>query len=427
MTRPAMLIGLLALAASGASAEFHSGTVSSTDEGFAYIGKFCYDYTERAPPGGTDGSTMTLSVVLQAGDRQNLPRGLRLYVFDDQASSWPAVYGKSDLACSLKVSKSRNSTGISWDAAGRWTMPIARIHEHVRPRFWYLVIASCRGFEDIDYEVRFTNQGGTWQQEFGVNEQGLATLYIVYFLVYSAALLLQTYAFQKRWSSEYLHPIVKLSSATIILQFVAVFCAVVHYSAFVGNGFGAPVLDAAREVFGIAAKLTFILTMMLIAGGWTISTDAVQNRGFILGVMGFFIGTYALLALWDVTGRDPASTLYLYESVPGMMIVLLDTVCGVMFARMIRATRDEESDDDKRAFYKQLGIGYSVWFFTLPATVLIAFQMHPWNREFLVTTISLTVSSAAYFSLAALLWPSRADKYFRLTTPDVLDDGDDNL
>jgi hypothetical protein len=37
--------------------------------------------------------------------------------------------------------------------------------------FWYIVAANCRSFEDIYYEVRFKNQGGSWVNEFGVNEQ----------------------------------------------------------------------------------------------------------------------------------------------------------------------------------------------------------------------------------------------------------------
>ena len=41
--------------------------------------------------------------------------------------------------------------------------------------------------------------------------------------------------------------------------------------------------------------------------------------------------------------------------------------------------------------------------------------------------VDFSISTIAYFSMAVLLWPSRADKYFRLTTPDMIDDGDDNL
>jgi hypothetical protein len=59
---------------------------------------------------------------------------MRLYVFDDQPSSWPAVYQK-DISCAEKISRSRNSTSINFNPfTGDWEMPLARIHEHVRPR-----------------------------------------------------------------------------------------------------------------------------------------------------------------------------------------------------------------------------------------------------------------------------------------------------
>ena len=46
-------------------------------------------------------------------------------------------------------------------------------------------------------------------------------------------------------------------------------------------------------------------------------------------------------------------------------------------------------------------------------------------REYVVTVMSLTVSTIAFSTLAVLLWPGRAEKYFRITTPDVMGKDDD--
>jgi len=50
--------------------------------------------------------------------------------------------------------------------------------------------------------------------------------------------------------------------------------------------------------------------------------------------------------------------------------------------------------------------------------------LNPWDRERTVTAITLTISSAMYCVMAWLLWPTRAEAYFRINTPDVAAQGD---
>jgi hypothetical protein len=71
------------------SAKLVQGTVSSED-GFQYLSKFCYDWVAPVPRGVDDGSTMTLSIILQAkpDETGRLPENLIIAVFDDQANGW---------------------------------------------------------------------------------------------------------------------------------------------------------------------------------------------------------------------------------------------------------------------------------------------------------------------------------------------------
>jgi len=415
MTRLSALLLLLCFGCT--RGEIVSGTIES-EAGFHYMAKFCYDYTPRPPEGMSDGSTMTLSIVMQADPRKPLPRNMRLYVFDDQPNSWPAVY-KKNLPCSQMIAQSRNSTGIRFSRNGRWEMPLARIHEHVRPRFWYIVAANCVGFTEISYEIKFTNQGGSWKNQFGVNEQGLNTIYLVYFLVYGVGIMIHTYALRHMWQAGTLHPVVKLLAATIFVQFGSVFCGLVHYSSFTADGVGTPAIQSCGECLNICSRLMFVFLLILIAEGWTISTDEIKNRSFLFAVLGLFIVCYSALLLWDVTGRDPASTLYVYESVPGVLIVVLDLLTAVWFIVSIHKSHTEETDPKKSRLYEMIGFGFTIWFIALPSLVCIAAMMDPWSREKTVTAISLTVSTIAYSALAILLWPGRAEEYFKISTPDV--------
>eukprot|EP01006_Ploeotia_vitrea_P037471 TRINITY_DN66132_c2_g1_i1.p2 TRINITY_DN66132_c2_g1~~TRINITY_DN66132_c2_g1_i1.p2 ORF type:complete len:375 (+),score=170.14 TRINITY_DN66132_c2_g1_i1:412-1536(+) len=363
---------------------------------------------------------MTITVFLEAHrTRTKRPEDLKLYVFDDQDSSWPAVYGRKDLSCAQKIARARNVTTVSWDKGGRWKMR-ARIHEHVRPRFWYLVAANCNGFEQLFYEVSFINQGSAWDKEFGVNERGLNTLFVLFFLIYMALTLVHSYGIHKLWPSEVLHPIVKLLTAAITLQFFAVFFYLVHYGSFVGNGYGMPPLHAAAEVLQVMARLVFTLQLILIAQGWTISTDELRNRASLHTLFGLTVLAYGALVLWNMTTRDPASTLYVYESWPGVLLIALDIVMGLWFVKAIVSSHNDEDDESKRYFYRLIGFCYVLFFFTLPAVVLAAHNLQPWVREKTVTTISLLVVTLDYVLMAVLLWPTRAHKYFSINTPDVM-------
>jgi GPR180/TMEM145, transmembrane domain len=116
-----------------------------------------------------------------------------------------------------------------------------------------------------------------------------------------------------------------------------------------------------------------------------------------------------------------------YASVPGGLIVFLDILTTAWFVVAIRETYHSEDDPDKQSFYRFLGFGFSLWFAALPTIVIVASWMDPWVRLKTVTAISMTVTAAAHCAMIGLLWPSRAAKYFRISTPDIMKGADDDL
>jgi len=74
------------------------------------------------------------------------------------------------------------------------------------------------------------------------------------------------------------------------------------------RGFNFPMV--ARQVF---ARVTFLLLVLLIATGWTISSTVLHNRVQILIAIGVTLVVYLILAIWDLSGRNPATTTYLYD------------------------------------------------------------------------------------------------------------------
>lgn len=67
--------------------------------------------------------------------------------------------------------------------------------------------------------------------------------------------------------------------------------------------------------------------------------------------MTYFI-LFFIMYVWDVVGRDRASTLYIYESVPGVLLILMRVALMVWFMYGVIGTFKEETDPHKKDFYK---------------------------------------------------------------------------
>lgn len=68
-----------------------------------------------------------------------------------------------------------------------------------------------------------------------------------------------------------------------------------------------------------------------------------------------------MLLLW-AAGRDRASTLYVFDSFPGLCIIGLNLAAGALFVIFLVRTRRDERDEEKQHFYYLLGKSLCVWF-----------------------------------------------------------------
>jgi hypothetical protein len=85
---------------------------------------------------------------------------------------------------------------VTWDEEGNFKLPRVNIHEHTRPRFWYIVAANCKMIDSVSFEVSFQNTvASPWNREFGLNEQGLNAVYSVFFLAYLIGGLTHAYGY----------------------------------------------------------------------------------------------------------------------------------------------------------------------------------------------------------------------------------------
>jgi len=244
---------------------------------------------------------------------------------------------------------------------------------------------------------------------------------LIYFFIYTLFLAVHfygVYGLSKKLN--YVHPIVKVFTFVVIAEYVSIFCNLIHYGAYVNDGVGVPSLSRFGEVMDYTARLIFMLMLMLVAKGWTISNEELTGRKYIFATMATFFLLYLIILIWQYAVQDPASTrsndtleVFLY------MLTTCWFLFGGWFVYTIYNSWKGEDNPVKKALYLKLGVLYTPWFLALPLVVFCTLALDPWVQDKTTTDMEVTFNTMAYFVFAWFLWPSRAEEYFQISTPDV--------
>jgi hypothetical protein len=113
---------------------------------------------------------------------------------------------------------------------------------------------------------------------------------------------------------------------------------------------------------------------------------------------------FRLLLLW-AAGRDRASTLYVFDSFPGLCIIGLNLAAGALFIFFLYRSRRDERDEEKQHFYYLLGVTLAHVSFPLcPLCLASASQIQPTSSPFsLSLPLSPSLYSLTHFLLLTLL------------------------
>lgn len=175
-----------------------------------------------------------------------------------------------------------------------------------------------------------------------------------------------------------------------------------------------------------AAQTVFVFLILLFAKGWTITNNELTGKKIFIGVLALFLLLYIILFIWQNVGQDPASTLYVYETIPGILILVLRGLTALLFIWWLRSTLFVELDPSKKRFYYIFAAFSLLWFFMLIFIVILAAILPAWTRFKIVTEFYLIDNFLALCFLGFILWPSRAQNYFQLGKTGLLLEGSSN-
>ncbi|DBA01311.1 TPA: hypothetical protein N0F65_001816 [Lagenidium giganteum] len=389
---------------------------------FQYIGKFCFTWKE----------TLDEVAGLITGDVETDVSDLKLAIYDDESLFWDYIMTNESCGCECKISPEHTKQVFDVTPTTLVSIPFSftfEIHEHLRPRFWYVALARCvpggdayePSFTQITevnfrkyyfsawYDIHMTQDDGS---ELAVQQQSMPAIYGVMTVLSIIAAIVQTVAARGMRQSESFHPIVKLLTLVVFFFCISNALLFLHFYLYQFNGIGVPLFEYTAKIMEVFVRVGTILLALLVAKGWTINSVTLEGQEKLSCLMISILGLYLSMAMWYLIWLDPASTLYIYDSWPGVGICALQLGVLGWFIMTILETRAFEEASSKRRFFVQIGSLFVLYLLSLPIIVVIASFLSPWVREKIVAGVTISVEFCIYVALIYLLWPSRAPRYF---------------
>jgi hypothetical protein len=215
---------------------------------------------------------------------------------------------------------------------------------------------------------------------------------------------------------------VKLFAVILCVQYVSVVLSFVHYLQYGNDGVGLIWLSYCGLLLDAVARIMFIFLLLLLAHGWTISNDHLQQRWIIAGVLLCFLCLQVAQFGYSWWSFNPELTaVNKGEFVLQCLVVAVYLLLGVYFVFMLCVSWVNEIIPPKKRLYLRLGLLFSPWMIGPPLVAIGVLLLDDWVRTKIVLTLQASLTLIAYIALSFLLWPSRAQEYFSINTPTLSD------
>lgn len=413
---------LLLAAVASVQAAVKTGTIST--DGFAFLTKFCFQQNGEKAAG-----TMTINVKVPLYGGPDQSEDMQLVIYDDEANGWSRfLENKNKWSCAEKVANGRqpfNATNVVY-SNGMVTLDFIPkpFSEKIRPRFWFFSLAKCNGgFNDVQFRTHAIQlDESKWNREFSEDSAGLNSLYLIFFFIFTILIVVNcigTYKLQQRLS--YLHPIIKLFLIVMILEYLSIFLLLLHYGSFAQNGTGIVILLKLGQVLAIVSRCFFMLMLLLLAKGWTISAGQLTKKWLVVGLVFVYLVLSIAILIWSYAKEDPMKTSP-STSVEALTILLnivwLVFVIWFIYEIFFQSYKTEDNPH-KKSMYLKIGLLFLPWFVLPPLVSFATFALDPWVRDRVIQFFTVGITTLAYAIVVFLFWPSRAEEYFSINVPDA--------
>lgn len=140
-----------------------------------------------------------------------------------------------------------------------------------RPRFWYVSMVACfrntttckwqhyQRHDQLEYDIWLVNGNpnssglNALTYQFSYDRQNTVELYLLFFVCYVILVPFQLYA--ARMQS---HPVTRLFTASLLLEFLAICLILIHVLKFALDGVGYEQLEVAGDIFDILSRVRIL-------------------------------------------------------------------------------------------------------------------------------------------------------------------------
>uniref|UniRef100_A0A8D2J5C4 Transmembrane protein 145 n=1 Tax=Varanus komodoensis TaxID=61221 RepID=A0A8D2J5C4_VARKO len=337
-----------------------------------------------------------------------------LLYFDDP-SQWPSVYKKGNKDCLMKESVIRpeNNQVINLTTQYAWSgcklvtensvrylsCASGRSFRSVRERWWYVALSKCGGDGlELEYEMILTNGKSFWTRHFSADEFGILETDITFLLIFILILVISCYFGYLLKGRQLLHTTYKMFMTAAGVEVLSLMFFCIYWGQYASDGIGKGSLKilAAMRRGNFLRALCFLSLQPELMGSLFFRGRISHTGSIKLSVyMTLYTITHVVLFIYEAEFFDQAQVLYTYESPAGYGLIALQFVAYVWFCYAILITLKQFPE--KQPFYVPFFAAYTLWFFAVPVTALIAnFGIPKWAREKIVNGIQLGIHLYAH-------------------------------
>jgi hypothetical protein len=389
-----------------------------------YVGKFCFDFVpivrhgpltpEQMHMQTVDDGVLSLHVKGELEEAEDPDKNSQLFfmIFDDEDDHWPVVRGNWE---QLTCQDFKDAANAVVPLASRLASPQHElhqrigVHEHVRPRFWYFAFINCGTPlpTTLTYSLHAWNPIRGYQAEFGIDQQNSLPLEIMYLLLFGGvfATVYVLYNLPCEWRSR---PLLTALQASAACSCVSCCCLMLHNAAYARDGWGIGFLEIVGVISSCYGKALLAVLLYLLARGWTLLTSEAESSRRIL-FTAVFAGIVVLSVGCEIHGlyfHDQSTSLYLYESWPGAVILILNSFLLYTALHLLWETFQKEASEEVRSFYRLMAIANVFYFVSLFVICALAYLFDPWVRKKFVDRVELGSRFVTTLLLLFCLWPT---------------------
>eukprot|EP00301_Raphidiophrys_heterophryoidea_P025673 c8671_g1_i2.p1 GENE.c8671_g1_i2~~c8671_g1_i2.p1 ORF type:complete len:400 (-),score=61.54 c8671_g1_i2:140-1339(-) len=338
-------------------------------------------------------------------------------IYNDESYSWPATYSHGKHKSCSEITKTRGEGGPAlarFNATELQNQTRQWISNPDGPRFWYLAAFDCNeGIESVRFRVHFRQNSKPFYREFSYERKGFLTQYIAFFILFACLGALHLWVLMPLYNSRTVHPLINLLTASLGMQALSVSFYLVHFSVYASNGIGSPGTKVLAGVLDVCSQIVFVALLLLVAKGWAITQQSNLSKPLFLLVLTIFVFQYFSLFVWDVAKRDQSDNTFVYQTIPGIVILCVRMVIMLWACWSLLTTYRAETLTEKKSFYKQFATVLVAWFLSSAFIAVVASAANHLERELIASAFYLCFNWVFMGMMMILLWPTRLGGIFQ--------------